>query len=126
MPLGCWRLEPGHFAVIGNSGVDPGQTTLPDLIQFDTVPGKSWAGDPWGRRVRALHDTIATRYREGYYLPAGADSVRVDWTNGFVGMTLMLRRDSVTMRGHASAWTDYLGEEDATIVLRRVTCAGGS
>jgi hypothetical protein len=50
--VGCWNLEPGQFAIIGKTGVDRGQTVLPSLVQFDTVPGKSKSGEPLGRLVR--------------------------------------------------------------------------
>jgi len=124
MLLGCWKVEPGRFAVIGTTGVDPGGTVLPSLVQFDTLPGKRWSGEPVGRLVRALAPDNRTRYRDGYYLFSGADSLQVDWTNGFVGMTLLLRLDSVVMHGVASAWTDYMCNEQATIVLRRAACPG--
>src|SRR5437879_440839 len=78
MLIGCWKVEPGRFSVIGTTGVDPGQTIMPSLVQFDTVPGKSWTGEPLGHLVHALAGNRATRYRNGYYLLSGADSVRVE------------------------------------------------
>jgi hypothetical protein len=120
--IGCWKVEPGPFSVMGRIGVDPGQTTLPSFVQFDTVPGQSWSGDPLGRLVRALAGDSGSRYRDGYYLFSGADSLQVHWTTGFVGMTLLLRLDSAVMRGRASAWTDYMGHEEASVVLRRAAC----
>ena len=108
--------------MIGNIGVDPGQTILPRVIQLDTIPGKAWSGEPLGRLVRALPDSSGTQYRDGYYLFAGTDSLQVAWTNGVVGMNLMLQMDSLTLRGRASAWTDYMGKEQASVVLRRVAC----
>lgn len=100
----------------------PGQTILPPVVRFDTVPGKSWSGEPSGHLVRALAADGETRYRDGYYLLSGADSLRVAWTNGFTGMTLMLRLGNVVMHGRASAWTDYQGYEQASVVLRRAAC----
>lgn len=120
--IGCWKLEPGRFKVVGRTHVDPGQTTLPALIQLDTVPGKNWTGEPIGCLVRTLSPEKG--YQDGYYVLAGADRLQIDWTSksGFVGMTLMLRVGKDVMRGRASAWTDYAGEERAPIVLRRVAC----
>jgi hypothetical protein len=120
--VGCWTTEPGRFSVVGKTGVDSGQTTLPSRIRFDTMPGKGWRGEPLGRLVRASAEGSTTRYRDGYYLFSGADSLRVEWTNGFVGMTLQLRLDKFVMRGRALAWTDYMGYEQASIVLRRGEC----
>jgi hypothetical protein len=120
--VGCWTVEPGPLSVVGRSGVDPGQTTLPSLIQFDTVPGKSWTGEPLGRRVRALTGDNGTRYRDGYYLFSDVDSLRVEWTNSVVGMSLLLRVESLVMHGRASAWTDYMGTEEASLVMRRTAC----
>jgi hypothetical protein len=125
MIVGCWKVEPGKFSVVGRIGVDPGQTKLlAPLVQFDTVPGKSWSGEPLGRLVRGLAGGSGTRYRDGYYLLSGADSLRVDWTNGLTGMTLLLRIDNLVMHGRASAWTDYMGSEEASVVLRRAACPG--
>ena len=122
--IGCWRVEPGKFSVVGKNGADPGQTILPPVVQFDTVPGRSWSGEPLGRLVRGLGADNGTRYRDGYYLLSGSDSLRVDWTTGFIGMTLVLRLDNAVMHGRASAWTDYMGEEQASVVLRRAVCPG--
>lgn len=52
----------------------------------------------------------------------GADSLRVEWTNGYVGMTLLLRLDDRVMHGRAPAWTDYEGSEEASLVVRRAVC----
>src|SRR5262249_42407019 len=89
--IGCWNIEHGAFSVTGKTGVDPGQTILPSLLHFDSVPGKSWTGEPLGRLVQAVTGDKRTQYRRGYYLFSGEDSVHVVWTNGFVGMTLFLR-----------------------------------
>jgi hypothetical protein len=120
--IGCWTIEAGRFSIVERIGVDSGQTTLPSRIRFDTMPGKAWSGEPLGRLVRAFAEGSTTRYRDGYYLFAGADSLRVEWANGFVGMTLQLRLDKSVMRGRALAWTDYMGSEQASIVLRRAAC----
>ena len=119
---GCWRMEAGPFSTVGARASDPGQTMLPSVIRLEMVPGKSWTGEPLGRRVYALADPSGSRYREGYYRFGGRDSLHVEWTNGVVGMTLTLRVDTLVMRGRASAWTDYGGEERAPILLRRVSC----
>jgi len=121
--LGCWNLEHERFSVTGDTTVDPGQTTLPTRLQFDTVPGKSWDGRPLGQRVRPVGaDSASTNYREGYYLLTGGTKIQVDWTNGFTGLTLELRGDSASLHGKASAWTDYIGQETAIVYLRRTVC----
>ena len=120
--VGCWQLEPGAFSVIAHLPADSGQTVLPTLVRFDTLPGRSWDNRPIGRRVRTLTDTTVTQYREGYYRLVAPDSVLVDWTNSVVGMSLELRVDGVAMRGRATAWTDYGGGQRARITLRPVSC----
>jgi hypothetical protein len=122
--VGCWKVEPGKFSVVGKNGADRGQTILPLVVQFDTLPGKSLSGEPFGRLVRGLGADNGTRYRDGYYALSGTDSLRVDWTTGFIGMTLVLRLDNAVMHGRASAWTDYMGNEQAPVVLRRAVCPG--
>ena len=121
MVLGCWKVEPGQF-VAGKTHVDPGQTNLPTLVRFDSVPGINWTGDTLGRRIRALAADTVTQYHDGYYRFPNPDSVDVDWTNGFTGMSLALRLDKSVMRGRADAWTDYMGSASAPIVLRRASC----
>ena len=121
-PVGCWNVEPGPFSVVGTTRVDSGQTVLPSVVQFDTVPGKTWFGEPIGRLVRAVVVDNGTRYRDGYYVVSRVDSLKVEWTDGDVGMTFLMRLDSLVMHGRASAWTDYLGKEQASIVLRRTAC----
>ena len=121
--VGCWKVEHERFSVSGKISVDPGQTTLPTRLQFDTVPGRSLYGTSLGHRVRAVGtDSASTEYREGYYRLTGRSKVQVDWTNGFTGMTLNVRGDSVSLHGKASAWTDYGGHENATIRLQRTSC----
>ena len=97
-------------------------TNLPATVRFDSVPGRSWTHTPLGRLVRAIPGPSQSHYREGYYRLAGRDSVDVDWTNSVVGLNLKLKFEQDSMRGVASAWTDYSGEEHATVVLRRSTC----
>jgi len=110
--------------VVKRTRVDPGQTVLPSLIQLDTSPGRQFTGETIGHRVHAFADKSGTIYRDGYYVLSGTDHLDVNWTNGVVGMTLQLRMDDAIMRGRASAWTDYRGEEQASIVLRRADCPG--
>src|SRR5262249_24093582 len=95
-------------------------------IRLDTLPGTSWSGEPLGRLVRVVDRGNNTRYRDGYYLFSGTNGLSVDWTNGFVGMTLRLRLDKSVMRGRAEAWTDYMGREQASVVLHRAACPTGS
>jgi hypothetical protein len=119
---GCWKLEVGAFQVSESTHVDRGQTTLPQFIQLDTVAGRSFFGKPLGRLVRALPWTADTDYRDGYYTFPHPDSVHIDWTNGFVGVTLAFPFDTLVMRGRAEAWTDYGGDERAPVTVRRSPC----
>ena len=119
---GCWRLEPGSFVTLHGVPADPGQAVLPSVLSFDTVPGMSWNNRRVGQRVRSLRDTTVTRYRTGYYRFVPPESVLVDWTNGFVGLSLELQVDSLTMSGRATVWTDYGGSQRADVTLRRTVC----
>ncbi len=96
---------------------------LPTVIRMDTLPGTSWSGDPIGRRVRAVADGRRPRYDIGYDRFVAPDRVQIDWSaSGNTGMTLDLRFDRSTLRGIATAWTDYGGAERSLITLSRVPC----
>ena len=118
---GCWKLEAGTFQLVDSIHVDPGQTAhLPQIIEFDTLTGRGLFGRPMGHVVRGL-DKVP-HYQEGYFTFPHRDTVEVNWTNGFTGMTLSFPFDTAVMRGRADAWTDYLGAEWAPITARRVVC----
>ena len=120
---GCWRISSSPF-VAGPSGkVDAGQTILPPVIALDTVPGKSWLNEPFGLRVRSFPGKSGSRYQDGYYTFPNSTTLLISWTNGVVGMNLDVRADSSRMTGTASAWTDYMTSEHATVTLQRVPCA---
>ena len=128
MILGCWAVETGRFSVTSvpkATHVDPGQTATPSLIEFDSLPGRSWNGGPVGRRVHGFGNP-ASQYRDGYYHPSGSDGLRIVWSSGFTSMAFEVRLDSLVMRGHAEAMTDYGGDERAALVLRRSPCPADS
>ena len=118
---GCWKLEAGTFQLVDSIHVDPGQTAhLPKFIAFDTLTGRGLFDHPIGHVVRGL-DKVP-HYQEGYFTFPHPDTVEVNWTNGFTGMTLSFPFDTAVMRGRADAWTDYTGAEWAPITARRVVC----
>ncbi len=118
---GCWKIDVGKFKVSAKIPVDPGQTNLPEFIQFDTLPGRSIFGQPMDFLVVGLPRNNKTRYHDGVF-KVTADSVRVDWSNSVVGMTLRFPYDTRRMDGTAEAWTDYAGGERALIELQRSEC----
>jgi hypothetical protein len=118
---GCWKVEVGTFRMADSIHVDRGQTTLPPFIQFDTVPGRGLFR-PTGHLVRALPDRAGSQYRTGYFTFPRPDTVEVNWTNGFTGVTLTFPSDTDVMRGRADAWTDYGGAEWAPVTIRRTVC----
>ncbi len=125
--VGCWKLAPSRFAVVDKPPADSAQTVLPTVIRMDTLPGTSWNGDPIGRRVREVANGSRPYYDIGYYRFFAPDRVQIDWSaSGDIGMTLDLRFDRSTLRGSATAWTDYGGEERSSITLSRVACARSS
>jgi hypothetical protein len=117
---GCWAVTTGDFT---GPPVDSGMTTLPSIIELDTMPGK----DIFGRRSEWLAlghpSTGASRYRSGTFAPMGSDSVRISWSISVVGLEINARVKADMMDGVAIAWTDYGGEQRAPITLRRAGCA---
>ena len=121
---GCWSVETGPFTPGPSGRTDPGQTVLPPLIALDSVRGNSWTGDAVGWRVHSYPGASGTRYRDGYYTISDTNRIEVNWTNGVVGITMLVRADSLVMRGTAEAWTDYMARERANVTLRRASeCA---
>ena len=118
---GCWKLEAGTFKLVDSIHVGPGETTsLPRFIEFDTLTGRGLFDRPMGHVVRGL-DKLP-HYQEGYFRFPHPDTVEVNWTSGFTGMTLTFPFATGVMRGRADAWTDYGGAEWAPVTIRRVAC----
>ncbi len=116
---GCWALTVGEFQ---GTKIDSGMTTLPAMVQLDTLPGKNFFGERSAWLVRGHPSTNGSTYREGQFAPVGRDSVWLSWSSGFVGLTIGVLATAQQMEGFASAWTDYGGEQRAPITLRRSTC----
>lgn len=116
---GCWAVKVGEFQ---GSKVDSGMTTIPTMVQLDTLPGKDFWGDRSGWLVRGHPGANGSRYREGNFAPVGRDSVRLSWSTGFVGLTIEVLATAQQMDGVATVWTDYNGQQQAPIMLLRSTC----
>jgi len=119
---GCWATTVETFRSVTTTPIDSGLTNVPPLLRLDTLPGRGWHNDTHDWLLRAIPGTSGSRYRDGYFKPTGKDSVELHWTNGFVGLSIRAKGAGDTLSGFASAWTDYMGEQRATIVLRRVAC----
>lgn len=117
---GCWAITTGEFT---GTAVDSGMTSLPSVVRLDTVPGSDFLGRPDGWRVQSLPLATPHQWRVGVFKPVGDDSVVVSWTSGgFVGVRLALVTEDEGMRGEAIAWTDYGGQQQAPVAMRRTAC----
>lgn len=119
---GCWAATVGTFRSVTTIPVDSGLTNVPPLLRLDTLPGQGWHNDTHDWLLTAMPGASGSRYRDGYFKPTGKDSVELHWTNGSVGLSIRAKDAGNTLSGFASAWTDYMGEQRATIVLRRAAC----
>ena len=123
---GCWATTVGTFRAATAIGIDSGLTNVPPQLRLDTIPGRGWDGAPRGRLLRAIPGRSGSRYRDGYFRTTASDSVVLEWTNGFVGLSIRARVRADSMRGVATAWTDYMGEQAAPVTLHRIGCADGA
>jgi len=128
MVLGCWNVTAGPFTGRGptGAGVDPGQTTLPSIGKFDSLPGPSdplLNAKPMGHLIQGITGYTIPMYRSGYYHLQQRDRLEIVWHDFSDDMRLVVGVDSLVMRGRAEAGTDYDGYEHAPVVLRRTTCS---
>jgi hypothetical protein len=119
---GCWALSAGAFKPATKIGVDSGMTNLPMRVQLDMAPGVGILGEQRNRLLRALPDSNASQYRDGWYRSASQDRVQLEWSNGFVWLSIDAVLKGDELRGTAKAGTDYGGEERADVILRRIPC----
>lgn len=117
---GCYRVTADSA---DRHGAYPGFAPLPPLVRLDTVPERSRSGKP---TFRASPDV--TTYHELAFTPTwqvvGRDSLVVNWFDGFVGPTLVLRRDGARWRGRVSYryHEDTGAGPDVPVVAVRVAC----
>lgn len=121
MVLGCWSVTASPFSGKGptGAGVDPGQTTLPSIVKFDSLPGPLGAelrAKSRGHLIQGVTGYTMPMYRSGYYQFQQHDSLEIVWYDASDDTRLTLGADSLVMRGRAEAGTDYLGEEHGTVV----------
>lgn len=119
---GCWTTEVETFRTVAATPVDSILTNVPPMLRLDTLPGRSIYNEPFRWLLRAIPKASGSSYRDGYYAPFSVDSVALDWTNGFAGLSIRARESGGTMGGVATAWTDSFGEMRAPVTLRRVAC----
>lgn len=120
---GCWVTAVSTFTSASTTLMaDTGLTNVPPQVRFDTVPGRGWRGEPHQWLLRAIPGRSGTRYRDGYFAVVRSDSVVMVWSTGYVGLSVLGRAIGDTIRGIATAATDYGAQMKASIVFRRIAC----
>jgi len=119
---GCYALEFGRWipsTMLGH-GV---HGIVPARVQLDTVRGDSAIG--------ALFERSQLLIRPGwwgsaYWQPTSRDHVLLQWSTGFNGVGLDLRRHGEELRGRATGFTDVSGwwpEPRARVRARPIDCS---
>ena len=107
LPPGCFRLTLGAWSA-SHEAVDPPTT----LFLYDSVGAD---GLERGQKiVRAVPVATATNYPWMWWAVAPADSMRLVFTGGFVGVDVRLARRAATWEGLAFAFTDVAPSLQAT------------
>jgi hypothetical protein len=107
LPPGCFRLALGAWSA-SHEAVNPPAT----LFLYDSV---GTAGLERGQRiVRPVPIPTAMNYPWMWWAAAPADSMRLVFTGGFVGVDVHLARRAATWEGLAYAFTDVAPSIQAT------------
>lgn len=115
--MACYRLETGKWE-------PPSYGTPPDEFHLRAETGTS----KFERGVRTVRPVIPSQGDpSGFWQWISRDSVRVVWTDGFVGVVLRVRvsEDSL-LEGTAKVFTDVVGGPplpQTEVVGRRIECA---
>lgn len=112
MVLGCWNVTASPFTGKGptGAGVDPGQTTLPSIVKFDSLPGLLGAElrpKSRGHLIQGVTGYTIPMYRSGYYQFQQHDSLEILWYDASDDTRLTLGAD----RRPQSARTPESGDQ---------------
>jgi len=121
-PSGCYSLLVTDYSPAMNLGEDKMFVDLPARIAVGEEPVHGLA-DRW--RVSPGPNTpskIVTMMR-GWWEHAEGGRVRIVWTNGFSGVSVLLGLDGDTWRGQATTFWDFpRPEQTARVELRATPC----
>ena len=122
--VGCYRTTLGPWSGSFPSGLTT-EHIPPDQFQLDTA-----ALAPPFRRLglrRVLPEMLRPQPRPfpAFWQFTGSDSIKVIWSTGFAGVSMMLRFQIDTLRGTAQSFYDVIGPEEptASVVAVRIPCS---
>ena len=120
--VGCWEisLQPWHPPM--RLAEDTIYSTPPKAIEIQGVRGTE-AFETRGWRVRTAPGVPLGVHSFSFVAPLSPDSVRIIWTTGFSGLTMLLELRGDTVRGQAETFWDFdRPHQTADAMLTRVPC----
>lgn len=104
---GCYALELGEWRppVVAQQFAVGGAFTLPGRVVLDSARVPAPMGQGFGVRD-ASGAAGASPRSNSYWMPIGADSVRIVWGDGAAGVELRARVDRRGLRGTAATFSD--------------------
>ena len=121
---GCYRTTLGRWSGPFPSGLTT-EHIPPDQFQLDTAP----LAPPFTRSGlrRVLPEMLRPRSRPfpAFWQFTGPDSIKVIWSTGFAGVSMILRFQIDTLTGTAESFYDVIGPEEptASVVAVRIPCS---
>lgn len=104
---GCYDLHLGEWGPGPLPGADSLYMALPPRIRLDTLPAQGWMSrtgayqaGPAPGAMPSVHDIVN-------WEPIAGDSIRVIWSTGFSGVTLVFAHDEDVLVGRAESFWDY-------------------
>ena len=108
LPPGCFRLTLGAWSGPHEAVDPPTYLALMDSVGFDGL-------ERGQRLVRGVPHVMSSPYPWMWWSTVPADSLRLVFTGGFVGVDVHLARRDSTWQGMASAFTDVAPATQATV-----------
>jgi hypothetical protein len=119
---GCYALALGAWNPPRTAGDEPFQTPPSVFALLDSIGENAFE-----RGQRIARPTIGVQGGSASWRRTSADSVRVDWTNGYVGVRLDLEVTPRGLEGTATAFSDVVRGQpwpSAPATAVRASCEG--
>lgn len=119
---GCYELTLSAWRPNLKLQRDAEFITPPRRIQLFAEQGKEgWEAN--GYIVKAAPGVKPSIHRGSYWLPKSSRSIKIVWTTGFSGLSMVLTVDGRDLRGTAESFWDFTREpQTADVIARRVEC----
>jgi hypothetical protein len=119
---GCYELTLSAWRPNLNLGEDAVFVTPPRQIQLFAERGtQGWESE--GYVVKPAPGVKPSIHRGSYWLPKSSQSIKIVWTTGFSGLTMILKIEGTDLHGEAQSFWDFpRRQQKADVVARKVEC----